>query len=85
MHSLCKKWGITALHMADLLWYLLAFAVVLGARGDAVLTRNENEGLQDGRHQRFPCVREARVTSNLERFGLLRRSRVGKVVWVASE
>ncbi|CAK8997496.1 unnamed protein product [Durusdinium trenchii] len=49
--------------MADLLWYLLAFAVVLGARGDAVLTRNENEGLQDGRHQRFPCVREARVTS----------------------
>lgn len=31
------------------------------ASGDFVATHNENDGLQDGRHDRFPCTKQPEV------------------------
>ena len=62
-----RHWGLT---MRMLFWCILTLLLRAegheegeGERraGDFVGTHNENDGLQDGRHDRFPCTKEPQV------------------------
>ncbi|CAL1125771.1 unnamed protein product [Cladocopium goreaui] len=64
-----RHWGLTMVTMRMLFWCILTLLRAEGHEegegerraGDFVGTHNENDGLQDGRHDRFPCTKEPQV------------------------